>query len=378
MNKKYLYILCCLAAAIFQGCITEYHADVDEISSLLVVEGSITEDTTVIKLSKSVGLSDSIQNIQKINHAQVYVESEGGYTFRPLTKVVDGTYKIPVSSLDPNSRYRLKIKMDGNEYESDYRSPLITPEIDSINIKKEANGLPVTAHVSTHDPNNQSSYYIWKFSEIWEIRSLIYATIFRDENGNIREYDGHVYYNFGYYCWQYNNSNSLLLGSTNTATENRIIEHKLFEQPATDLRFSQVYYLEVQQNMIRKDAYDYFNNIQQNIESIGSIFGPIPSEMKGNIVCVNKPDEPVIGFIDVSTTTRATRFFLRSDIYEFPYPLEYCMTENQPPNVQYNEDFLPYEYNNDKGIAYALAICVDCRRAGGTKNKPIFWPNDHK
>ena len=27
---------------------------------------------------------------------------------------------------------------------------------------------------------------------------------------------------------------------------------------------------------------------------------------------------------------------------------------------------------------WAPAICADCRENGGTKNRPDFWPNDHK
>ena len=33
---------------------------------------------------------------------------------------------------------------------------------------------------------------------------------------------------------------------------------------------------------------------------MGTIFSPMPSELKGNIVCLDAPDESVIGFIDVA------------------------------------------------------------------------------
>lgn len=380
MKNKISYILF-LFILFMSGCITEYNADVDEISNLLVVEGIITDDTTVIKLSKSVGLSEDIGNVSKVNNARVYVECDNGTTYQSTASIVDGTYKIPVAQLDPGLKYRLKIYIGSDEYESDYRSPLITPAIDSVNIKKRAQGLPVTAHVSTHDANNQSGYYIWTYTEIWETRSPVFALLYKDKDGVVREYDeASGPFNLGYYCWNEVKSNSLILGSTNAAIENRVIEHKLLEQPATDLRFSELYYLDVRQNMLKKDAYDYFSNLQKNIETTGNIFGPVPSEMKGNIACVTKPDEPVIGFVEVSTTTQATRFFLKPDVYEYPIRSDCLMIEEGGPIFPEDDPlFLPlWRSGMPPKVIYSQAHCVDCRLNGGTKNKPDFWPNNHR
>lgn len=378
MRQKISYIafIILLITLFNTGCITEYNANVDEISNLLVVEGTITSDTTIIKLSKSVGLSDEINNMTYIDHANVFVECDNGTTYPALLRGGSGEYKIPLPNLDSDKKYRLKIYVDNDEYESDYRTPLMTPVPDSVSLSKEAKGKPVSVHISTHGSGSSSVYYRWSYDEIWEIRSPLWATLYKDENGMIKDYNEATGpFNLGYYCWFYNKSNSLFLGSTGTASENRIVNRKLFEESPEDERFSYLYYIEITQNQLQKDAYDYFLNLQKNVESTGSIFGPVPSEMKGNITCVTNPDIPVIGFIEVSATTRVSRFYDNSYFYEFPIRIE-CEISTDGSLID-DYYFLPYMME-DKAVSFALATCIDCRRKSGTKNKPDFWPNNHR
>ena len=56
---------------------------------------------------------------------------------------------MDMGELDPGSRYRLHISLDGLEYESDYLGPEITPPIDSISLLKKGPGEEVRLCVST-------------------------------------------------------------------------------------------------------------------------------------------------------------------------------------------------------------------------------------
>ena len=106
-----------------------------------------------------------------------------------------------------------------------------------------------------------------------------------------------------YYCWGRDSSKAMLLESTNKLTVNLIYKRKLIEIPRDHDKLTMLYYIDVKQNRIRKEAYDYFVNLQRNIEQAGSIFSPIPSERRGNISCVSDPKEWVIGYVDVTNTT---------------------------------------------------------------------------
>ena len=119
-----------------------------------------------------------------------------------------------------------------------------------------------------------------------------------------------------------------------------------------------LYYIDVKQNRIRKEAYDYFVNLQRNIEQAGSIFSPIPSERRGNISCVSDPKEWVIGYVDVTNTTIMKRFMpeLR-DFYETSYDCaKNILTGIAPDGYTY------YIYSGSPTTPniYAPFRCVDC------------------
>lgn len=95
-------------------------------------DGIITNGETTIKLRRSVGLTDDFTEDEFVNNAKVVVEREDGAVFTCANSSGKGEYKVDMGELDPGSRYRLHISLDGLEYESDYLGPEITPPIDSL------------------------------------------------------------------------------------------------------------------------------------------------------------------------------------------------------------------------------------------------------
>jgi hypothetical protein len=109
----------------------------------------------------------------------------------------------------------------------------------------------------------------------------------------------------------------------------------------SDEKLSILYYISVTQQQLRREAYDYYFNLQKNISQSGSIFFPIPAEITGNIRCLTHPERPVIGYVEVSTTVTAQRFIPESTgLYE--PPMVQCallvihrLTNNDPSNLIY-------------------------------------------
>lgn len=371
-----------LFLVLFTSCITEYNASgVEEQSGLLVVEGFITNDTTVIKLKRSVGLSEDLNSATVVGDAVVYVETDKGTTYR-TSMAYSGVYKILTGQLDANTKYRLKIQHSGNEYESEYQLPVSTSQIDSIFITKEAEGKPVDICVATHGSDDQSRYYFWSFEEDWEIHAYFYASYYYDEE--LKKWMD--YQDFGdgysplYYCWKSDRSRWFYLGSSDKLSSNVISRKVLVSKPPSDSRFQYLYHIKLKQNMISKQAFEYFSNLQKNIEESESIFPPVPSEMKGNLRCINNPSIPVIGYVDVSQTVEKKVFFeSKPDIYEPPYGSCKSYTAAQVID-QFGEDALGNVFKVYSGDplspAYAMEVCFDCKLSG-TKKKPSFWPNDH-
>src|SRR3569833_887193 len=84
--------------------------------SYLIVEGVInTNDTTTIKLSRTVNLSAGTTNNPV--EGSVNVESDGGESY-PLTSAGSGVYKLMNIFLSNSHKYRIYIRTanGGNEY----------------------------------------------------------------------------------------------------------------------------------------------------------------------------------------------------------------------------------------------------------------------
>ncbi|MDR0438008.1 MAG: DUF4249 domain-containing protein [Bacteroidales bacterium] len=363
----------CLCLFLY-SCIDEFTAKgIEEISDILVVDGIITNDETIITLNRSVKLNDVFVYPDYVRNAEVYVEREDGTLFGKEPSVSghsDGRYIIKTGTLDINYRYRLKIKIEEHEYLSDYSYLIQTPEIDEIFWVKEHQGEPVVIYVSTSDPNN----YRWSYQEVWEV----FADYKADE--------------VPFRCWSSASNNSgIIIGSAVRPGAERLA-HPITEILPTDIKLVQVYRITVMQNAISKRAYTYFENIKKNVEVSNSIFAPIPSELRGNIICITDPRRPVIGYIDASSTTKKHFFIQRSDgAYELVPTLRCTLFEAAdledlhgpdwrdlvPNKYVLVTEFPPYffKYRDDGTISYyTYRECADCR-SRGSAIAPEGWPN---
>ena len=378
---SYSVILNCL---ILCGCITEYKAKgIKEVTDILVVQGIITDDESFISITQSVNLNEKeYSEPLNIENAIVYVECDdetkteaGVYepSDSPTWATRVGRYRIKTGQLNLARKYRLKIEFNNHEYVSDFSYPIETPEIDSLFWIKTGAGLPVMIHVSTHSPNNDVLYYQWSFKEDWEYHAIFKVRRCPIHNINVViENDWESYFcpvcegeleePYPYICWNSVNNNEMLLGSSERTVFGQLIE-KILDINPTDIRLSVLYRITVNQNAISKRAHDYFVNIKKNSENIGSIFAPTPSELRGNIVCTTDPRRPVIGYIDISTTTQKNIYISESDVFEGFF----CC-----PGVQENaplEWFILIYSGGWRDIS-----CIDCTWHDKSTQKPDDWP----
>ena len=346
MKRFFCSISVILICFILCGCITEFEAkDVNEMEGILVVEGIITDDESVITLSRSKGLSyeDNIFDLSPyhVTDAKVYIECDDGTQWGALVPPdfkSGGQYAIKTGKLNPERQYRLKIELEEHEYHSEFDYPMVTPEIDSVFWTKKDKGLPVNIHVATHTPDNAVHYFRWSYRENWVTRARVPM--------------------FGYpsFCSKNYHSKGLSLGTNDKKVSDQIIEILTEISPVND-RLSVLYRIDVTQNEISKRAYDYFTNIKKNARQAGSIFAHVPSELRGNILCVTDPVRPVIGYMDVTSATQGRLYIYSSEeIFEGSHITGVCQ---------------PVSFN--PGSWYALAAdgyyyplrCIDCIEDGG-------------
>jgi hypothetical protein len=362
-------ILTSLFTAFFSlaSCIDRFEPEgIASQDGILVVDGIITDDTTVVELHWSVPMDlEEWYKAPVVDGATLYVECSDGTRFNHVSCPGDGVYKIATGKLRPSRQYRLHIALDGREYESEYLSPLFSPEIDSVSWQKRGEGEPVYITVSTHGDDSEAAYYRWTYQEDWEFKSELFAHVGR-LNGVYMNFSPYTPNNI-YYCWGSSPSRTFVLATTDRLSGNVISHKRLVEMEPGSEKMSELYHISVSQYRIRKASYDYFLNLQKNVSQTGSLFSPVPSEMKGNVRCLTSPGEWVVGFVEVSVPSVRAQF------------MPELILAYEPPEKTCFKAISTYDgalYSPGPPTLYAPIRCVDCTTRG-TKNKPAFWPTDH-
>lgn len=373
MKKK--LILPFVLLLVLGSCISEYiPTSISEHNELMVVDGTITDSVTLIRLSRSYAIDQNFANNIPITDARIRIEVDGGANRTLVTQPDRGLYAIATGTLHPDSAYRVYIQWNNEEYVSEYLTPLQTPAIESITFDKTGQGKPLEIFVNSTRNDSGSQFYRWTYHDQWEFDAELYAMGIWDPTGDsVKIYDEREgIYNLTFHCWQQSRSTSLILENTLQLSENHVRNKRILEIPASNKRISKLYHIEVTQYSIRKESFEYFNNLQKNIDEMGSLFAPIPSEMNGNIRNIGN-DGWAIGYVDVSVPRRKKLFITTQEAGYEP-------TGRSCDVLDYSKaGYGIYQLDNAGGVtSWAPVECIDCTRNGGTKNKPDFWPNDHR
>ena len=387
---KKLFVCIVLFLIVAAGCKEKYLPPITSPDTgYLVVEGYINSgpQPTSVSLTRTTKLYDSVLIRYEYN-AEVNVEGENQETF-PLYDNGNGLY---VSSgplnLNGTEKYRLHIRtQDNKEYASDFVPLKHTPAIDSVSWQRENGGLKI--YINTHDEQNNTRYYQWKYEETWEIHSAYKATLqyIFDADGNVlglgwRDPISHTDDTTIYKCWQSNNNTNIILGSSEKLSTDKIYLPIVSIEPKSE-KLSVLYSIHLRQYALSHDAYLFFEKIKKNTEQVGSIFDAQPSELQGNIHCITNPSEIVVGYVDISEEKEQRIFISNDQLPEWNYKAD-CVAiiiPNDISNIKLGGGGLtpttPHQIDPFGGIVdfYAASdvSCVDCTTRG-TNVRPAFWP----
>jgi hypothetical protein len=95
------------------------------------------------------------------------------------------------------------------------------------------------------------------------------------------------------------NSTSITQATSVGLSQDLIFEQPLVFIPVGGQKGGVKYSILVQQFGITQDAYNYWENLKKNTELRGSIFDAQPSQLVGNIHCLQDPTEPVLGYVSL-------------------------------------------------------------------------------
>lgn len=368
---------------LFTACIEEFEPEVTKYENLLVVDGMITNEPGpyLVKLSRSYPYDE--YNAQPVRGAMVQLIDEDGNT-ESLSENSPGKYYTAVNGMKgiPGKSYKIYIlTASGDEYESDFEKLKSVPPIDSVfwvietnqkgNIGKNVSGLQF--YVNTHDPQNKTKYYRYEWKETWEIRVPYIKPEWPDRIT----------------CWKNSSFKNIVITNSEGLKEDKIANFPVFFVPEGGDRFYIKYSLLMTQFSLTQNAYKYLDQLEKYNENMGTLFDPVPTAVKGNVVDMNDESIPVLGFFMASGIT-TKRIFVKRD--EIPRNLnmlsgfEHCrifpLYNEDELNAYLRNGYIFLYFDTDMTGNDFLALsnhleCADCT-VNGSKQKPDFWDDDEK
>ena len=393
MKTHILSILSVIASVLASAssCVYPFEAELEGDSGTFVIEGDIIIGNVMpVSLSYTASVSTP-KAVEYPENASVWVEDDRGgrYDGRFVSK---GLYSVDMTEADPGLNYRLMVTNGdtGLEYASAWEKVCKAPQIDSLSYIVNEGKDRLDIALSMHSEGE--SYFRWKYREDWEFHTIYRAYVkYIPPSGygsitNPGTVEDFVYPENNYYCWKHEDSKEIMTFSTESQTEDRFVDLAFHSIPRTDRRISMLYHIEVELEPVSKDAYLYWENMKRNSEYNGNLFSPNPSEMLGNIRCLNDTTDVVFGYINVAQVDTESLFFNNSELMFYKNkdnsqdePLE--LSGSREWFSMYKSGLLPYDYKSvsDRNTTlWAPASQVDCTCMGGTKQKPSYWPNDHQ
>lgn len=367
------------------SCVESYDFETRDFESVLIVEGTVTDqlEHQKIRLSRSYQLdSDTIRY-------------EGGATLRVIAgngevyNFLEDSLGIYSSEIEfqaiPNEDYYLEIQtQDGEEYVSEQERIIGNAEIESLSLEKitvnENEGVAVFAKAALND--NESGYLRYTYEETSKIVSPYVADkrFVVNENGEVElqevDYEREI-------CYKTEESIESVIVNTELSSDNITTAVRFLDKVDEKIYFR--YSILVKQFIIGKEAYNFYETLQE-VSGLSNVFSQSqPGFVYGNISSINNSDNRVLGFFQVASVRSKRIFFNYTDFF----PVE------ERPNLQNRCNlYMPYndelreiveeghlEYLRDtppelwpSGRRYELVNkgCIECNLRG-TSEAPKFW-----
>jgi hypothetical protein len=403
MGNKWskLFFIFFIAFSLFT-CIDPYTPKLDKFQSLLVVDALLTDEnaSNYVRLSHTIKTVDMVPEM--VSGAIVTISDDLGHTIT-LTEKSTGVYKTDSLSFrgETSRTYTLYIKTkEGVEYKSAPCFMYPQQDIDSIYFEKDQeiiNGESQDGIRIYLDSKGESDckYYRWSYEEWWKLsvpdpqRYDYYndSTIIPQEKPN-------------QICWGNKKSDEIIIESTETGISNRFGKKPLlFVASEKSTRLLVQYFVKIRQYSISREEYKFWDQMNQINESGGDIFDKQPFQINSNVHNINKVNEQVLGYFQVSSVKSQSEYITKNDIKKLNLPLYNFICErieigpiDYPPDPVtgmpdmsfdkiYNQFtasgylFVEPLFSDDRyliRLAFNTPLCSDCTLQGN-KSEPDFW-----
>lgn len=404
LKRELNNIFAVISVLVFCTCIDPYTPRLSGYSSLLVVDGLITDMNNSYKIRISRTFQDQNSASTGVNDATVYI-SDDTEQKAYLKSIGEGIYKtdsIQFRGTIGRTYVLHIITNDGEEFQSEPCFMSSVADIDSLYFAKDHklinSGTKSQEGLSIYlDSKNGDSdqYYRWAFNETWKFKVL------NPKKFDFNPADSAITTcpEIKEYCWKSKKSDDILVYSTNIGQSTQIKGQPLYFIPSDQSdRLLLQYSILVSQYSISKNEFEFWNNMKQINDKGGDIFSKQPFTVTSNIKNLYNPKDRVLGYFQVSAVKQRRKNISFSEIVKlnlplYIYPCE--RIEKQPSDFQtewgpkitwdyvyslfcVTSDYyfveplyIPGTEQLDKMI-FARPECANCE-VTGTQIKPDFW-----
>ena len=163
------------------------------------------------------------------------------------------------------------------------------------------------------------------------------------------------------------------------------------EGPGDGIKFDGLYCITVFLNAISDETYNYYEELERQTELSGSLFSPMPSDVRGNISCISNDKKIMRGTITASLPAVKRLFIDREEVMEIvnqqfgdayikPDPRMNILDFEDDVKQRKDDGYLIWSSQPDSWYLrpdnsrfYYPHMC-NCIKRGGTPYKPSWWP----
>jgi hypothetical protein len=339
---------------LLMACVDPFETKTEKLGDRVVVDGYITDLAPPyhVTLSMAANFSILLDGLPRyISNAQVKICDDLGHC-DPLFEVTKGRYQTAANAMRGvvgRSYYVDILLPDAMHIQSKPELLKASPPITRAYAEWDAatvlqSGFQV--YVDTDDPGQEANFYKYETESFYPYSGFCFTRVYERPVKNIR-------------------SDKLINGNTLSRVPVKVIP---FSSTST-------YVTQVYQIALSADAFTFYDLIRKQAETTGSIFDPPTSFLRGNMVNITQPDEPVLGYFYAGGTSRYDLVVNRSETRLTPRPFDAVVSDPLYCGVP-----CQFECSTFGGGTCGNRPCPpDCALLPGKTNiAPAAWPYPHR
>jgi hypothetical protein len=385
---RYILISLIVLSFIWHSCREEYFLEIDKYENILVVDGTITNEPGPYEVRLSLSSPVNRPELKPFVGAQVIVMDNLGNE-EVFTEISPGVHRSEKDGMQGivGRKYKIIITTgNDNIYESDFqelKKPTAISEVYAEIETKDSGdpyypGYGYQFYVSSEEAENDTTNLMWRLTGTYKYQSDYYIRYYYDY-GLFEFPDADSLYT----CYKTDVVQGIYTFSTAGLSETAVNGLPL-NYVTTDTRMLSIRYsLLVKQYTVTDEAFTYYNSLQAISSEQGALYAQQPYQVKGNIKSTINPDEPILGYFLVAGIDEKRIYVNRppSDQVEFYYSV--CVLGDADFDafgfIRWTDrrTWPLYVTTSTSGRrALPHQDCLDCRRHGGTIEKPEFWTDN--